>query len=98
MFLRRSIVLPQLNTLGTQDAEKKYAEIAGGKVVSFSSFYDEPHLRSSLRNVARFSSRKRNSTSVKEKDDIIVKIGNTFTPLEKLLTPDLVNDQEHVSL
>jgi hypothetical protein len=90
MLLRRSIVLPQLNTLGTQDAGKQYAELPGGKVVPFSKFFDESYLKSSLKKVAQFSAATPHSS------DEEVKIGNKFGTLSAILTPALVNDQKHV--
>jgi hypothetical protein len=98
-FLRRTIVLPELNALGTQDATKKHAALPGGDTVPFGEFYDVKHLVQALTNTSTFASEAwslRNKQRLQKTEK--AKVWNTFGKLDTLMTPALVNNHTRVAL
>ena len=74
-FLRRTIILPELNTFGT----KKHAALPGGEIVPFGAFYDFEHLVQTLANTSTFASNTwslRNEKRLQKTDK--AKVWNTF--------------------
>jgi hypothetical protein len=58
MIMRRTIELPFLSSLGTQDANHDFRQVAGGSLVAFEAFYDAKKLSQAMEGSAHFTTNR----------------------------------------